>query len=774
MLLLLTITTFLAAFLLFLVQPMVAKMALPSLGGSPAVWNTAMVVFQSLLLAGYAWAHWLARWGFRGGRPWSAAAIVTQCGLVLLAALALPVALPPWDAPGERSPVWWLVGALLIAVAAPFVALASISPTAQRWLARTDHPAARDPYFLYAASNAGSLLALLSYPLLIEPRLPLRAQSWLFSAAYLAVAAGMVACALLTWRAGGRRAELPLPVEAPNSHGDIGDAAGARWRLRGIWLFLSFTPSALMLGATLHISTDLAAVPLLWVAPLAIYLLTFIIAFSRRPAPPRFVSRAAAILGLAVVLTFLVRATEPVAAIVALHMGFLFFGALACHQRLAAARPAPERLTEFYLVIAVGGALGGVFASLVAPAIFDSVAEYPIAIALALLARTPLRRAAATPEGAPAQTPMPGNARRRSVALDIALAATLLAMAAAGARLDGPNWLPLVVGAGAPALLLYLASPRPRRFALGAAALLASATLLPEPDARTLLVRRTFFGVHRVLLEPDPDRPRASRVRLRHGATPHGMQRVDAEGGRDPTPLLYYHPRGPLGQLFAALGADARAQRVGLIGLGVGATAAYAPPGARWTFYEIDPEVVRIARDSGHFTHVAPGGDAGAMAAGSAEAAQAPVSPPALDLIVADGRLGIAAAPEGDFGMIILDAFSSDAIPTHLLTREALEMYRSRLAPGGLIVLHISNRRLDLAPVIAAAARDLGMAGRIQDDVLDDPAAGKWPSTWVVLADTPDALAPLRNNALWNALEANGARAWTDDYAAILRVMRWW
>ncbi|MFG0284430.1 MAG: hypothetical protein ACF8R7_08415, partial [Phycisphaerales bacterium JB039] len=372
---LLTFTTFLAAFLLFLIQPMVAKMALPALGGSPAVWNTAMVVFQSLLLAGYAWAHWLAR------RParWS---LIAQCALMVAAAAALPVALPAWDPPGEASPVWWLIGALLLAIGAPFVALASVSPTLQRWLSRTEQRGADDPYFLYAASNAGSLLALLGYPFLIEPGLALGAQSWMFSGAYLVAAAGVVACAVVTWRS--RR-----PVEAGPAPGPAAapESAPVTWRQRGLWLFLSFTPSALMLGVTLHISTDLAAVPLLWVAPLAIYLLTFIIAFSRRPLPDRLVSHAAAIFGLAVVLTFLVRATEPVAAIVLVHLGFLFFGALACHQRLAHGRPAPVRLTEFYLLIAVGGALGGVFASLLAPVIFDSVAEYPIAIALALLAR---------------------------------------------------------------------------------------------------------------------------------------------------------------------------------------------------------------------------------------------------------------------------------------------------------------------------------------------------------------------------------------------------
>lgn len=361
MLPLLTLTTFVAAFLLFLVQPMVAKMALPALGGSPAVWNTAMVVFQSLLLAGYAWAHWLARWP-GSLRRW---AVVAQGALVVLAVLALPVGLPGWDPPREQSPALWLVGALLVGVGAPFVALASVSPTLQRWLACTKHPSGRDPYFLYAASNAGSLLALVGYPLLIEPLLGLRAQSVGFSALYVAAVTGVVVCAVVTWRGsrGAEAAALPDAGAEPGPPPHIAPVAGGApprpLALRASpwwWLFLSFTPSALMLGVTLHISTDLAAVPLLWVAPLALYLLTFIIAFSRWPLPARAASRGAGLLGLGVALTFLLRATEPVAVIVALHLGFLFFGALVCHQRLADLRPAPERLTAFYLVIEIGRA----------------------------------------------------------------------------------------------------------------------------------------------------------------------------------------------------------------------------------------------------------------------------------------------------------------------------------------------------------------------------------------------------------------------------------
>jgi hypothetical protein len=798
MLPLLTLTTFLAAFLLFLVQPMVARMALPGLGGSPAVWNTAMVVFQSLLLAGYAWAHWLASW--RGSlRRW---AVVAQCGLVLLAMLALPVGLPGWEPPREGSPVLWLVGALLLGVGAPFVALASVSPTLQRWLAGAGHPSGRDPYFLYAASNAGSLLALMGYPLVIEPLLDLRAQSLVFSAVYVAAIAGVVGSAVVTWRGGrgagvidegavaGKRVEGRVETARPTSVAPGASPAARDNRGRSTevaeptpvarpwwWLFLSFTPSALMLGVTLHISTDLAAVPLLWVAPLAIYLLTFIIAFSRRPLPGRLVSHAAGLLGVCVVLTFLLRATEPVAIIAALHLGLLFFGALVCHQRLAHLRPSPERLTAFYLAIATGGALGGAFASLLAPVVFTSVAEYPIAIVLALAAREGLRRSGSDQAHA---------SLARALAVSAAFSVGLGALAGLGARLGGPAWLGLAIGAGLPAVLLYLAVRSPRTFAFGAAGLLAAQTLLPEPDSRTVLARRTFFGVHRVLVGADPAREGGSLVRLRHGATPHGMQRVDARGEPDPTPLLYYHPRGPLGQLFAELGAraDGRAKRVGLIGLGVGAAAAYAPDDARWTFYEIDPEVVRIARDSGWFSHVGDGWrwDGGGNRrdeehrrrradVGGAGGAELDAR---FDFIIGDGRLEIARAAEGEFGMIVLDAFSSDAIPTHLLTREAFELYRSRLARGGLIVVHISNRRLDLAPVIAGAAEDLGMGAVIQDDVLDDPADGKWASTWVVLAETAESLDLLRAKALWRPLEANGARAWTDEYADILRVMQWW
>jgi hypothetical protein len=411
---------FLGAFLIFVLQPVAAKMVLPSLGGSPAVWNTCMVFFQGALLAGYAYAHWATRL-----LPARRLAVV-HAALVLAPVLTLPVALRAGAPPVSGSPVAWLLAALALSVGLPFTVASTGAPLLQRWFASTGHPAARDPYFLYAASNAGSLLALLAYPGVLEPLTTLAQQRWLWSGGYVLMALLTVGCALAAFRHGpggapgtaGPQRDAGAPAKGasdarPGVEGPA-PAAAPGWRERAAWVALAFVPSTLMLGVTQFLSTDVAAVPLLWVVPLALYLLTFILAFARRPlAPVRPLSRILAILAVGLAVSLIVGAKRPAWTVTLLHLATFFTGALLCHGRLAACRPHPSRLTEFYLLIAVGGVLGGMFNALAGPALFDSVAEYPIALGLVCLARLPRTRR--PPAEGMDRAPAPTGRRARPV-----------------------------------------------------------------------------------------------------------------------------------------------------------------------------------------------------------------------------------------------------------------------------------------------------------------------------------------------------------------------
>jgi SAM-dependent methyltransferase len=719
--------TFLGAGLLFAVEPMVAKMLLPRLGGSPAVWNTAMVFFQAVLLAGYAFAHLSTiRLGLRR-HPWAQAALVAA-GLVLL-----PIAVPgEWRPPEGVAPAAWTLLVLLVVVGGPFFVLATASPTLQRWFSATDHPAAGDPYFLYAAGNAGSLLALLGYPLLMEPRYDLAAQARLWAGAYVVFAALSGACAVVVLRAtrgSGPRGEARTTAPAPPEPLDSEPVTG-RTRLR--WALLAAAPSALLLGVTRHLSTDIAAVPLLWVVPLALYLLTFVVAFARRTASlTAAAARAGRLLVVPLSLSFLVP-VSPLWLAVALHLGAFFALALAAHGLLAAERPAPARLTEFYLWLSAGGVLGGVAAALVAPVAFDFVLEYPLALVAAL---------ALLPVGA-----RPSGLRRSPVEVATTVGVAVFAAAVvAGAVLHAvqTGGAPVAMVVGVIALVgAYFAARRPRPLPVVIAAVLAFAVLVNLGS--TLRAERTFFGVYRVVDDGD------GRHSLVSGTTVHGRQ----DAGRPDVPLTYYHPTGPIGQWFRAWAGDDASHRVAVVGLGTGALAAYGRPGDELTFYEIDPAVVDIATDPDLFTYV---GDSAAD----------------VEMVLGDGRLSLAATDDR-YDLVVLDAFSSDAIPVHLMTQEALAIYRERLAPGGVIAFHVSNRYLDLAPVLARLAHDADLVGLVQRDAAtaEERAAGKLASMWVLLAPGTDDLASVAGDERWRPLgDGDGAPMWTDSFSDVVSVL---
>lgn len=703
-------TLFFSAGLLFLVQPMVTKMVLPRLGGSPAVWNTSMCFFQATLLCGYLYAHLLATRVER-----RAQALIH--GAVLLAAAAfLPLDLTRATPPADGIPVLWLIGHLAITVGPPFFAVSATAPLLQRWFSRTDHPAAADPYFLYAASNAGSLIALLAYPLLVEPNLPLPAQSRAWALGLALVAAGIGVC----WY--GYRCHPAVDPVAQEER-----APALLWSQRLRWVAFAFVPSALLLAVTAHITTDLASAPLFWVIPLALYLLTFIFAFaSKPPLPHALMLRLQPLLLIPLVV---VSAMLHSIWLLVLHLAFFFVTAMVCHGELARQRPPAANLTEFYLYVSLGGVLGGTFNALIAPVIFPDIWEYPLLLALACLAR-------------PAPAADGSGARWADFYLPAGLLVGFTVLMYGG---KFPGWA-LVLALAAGAVLLLRFSERRVRFALGVAACLIVEQFVAAGS--TLATARSFFGVNRVRLVED------GTLRIfQHGTTVHGVE--STAPGEETIPLGYYNQSGPFGRFFTALaGRDVR--QVGIIGLGTGGLACYAKPGQTWTFHEIDPVVERIARDPRYFQFLERCGN----------------SP---RVVLGDARLTLHDVPDGHYDVLVIDAFSSDAIPLHLLTREALALYRSKLVPNGVLLFHISNRYLDLAPVIAALAEDAGMPARHLIDVVPPPASDARLSAEVVALGQPGvSLDFLPASAGWQPMTASpGVALWTDARSDIISRIKW-
>lgn len=698
------ITIFLGAALMFLLQLILGRMVLPLLGGSPAVWNTAMVFYQAVLLAGYAYAHWL------GARPSARVQRLVHGGVLVAAMAALPLGLPGgWRPPAEGSPVFWLLGLLAVAAGLPFFAISATGPLLQRWFSTTGHKDAGDPYFLYAAGNAGNLLGLLGYPLLIEPHSTLKAQAGAWSVAFGLLALLSLACSVFL---------------RASRQGSRGPEERISRRRRLLWVACAMVPSSLMLSVTTYVSSEIAAVPLLWVLPLALYLATFVLVFSRWGAGwGRAARRFLPLPLVALAMLAGTGATTPMVLLAGLHLAGFFIAALACHGRMAADRPGPEHLTAFYLCLSLGGVLGGAFNALLAPLIFEGWHEYP----LMLVAAAWLGTAGAASRGS-VRALLPGLAPG-------ALAFLLLSLLPGK---PGPAWNAVVLGI--PALLCFLLSRHAGRFAVALAGFFLAAGQAPERGLRTLARERGFHGIHRVASD-------GKFHYLFHGKTVHGMQAVDPALRK--IPLSYYHPAGPLGRIFAARGFGS----VAAVGLGAGAAAMYGEPGQAFIFHEIDPEVERIARDPRYFSYLA-------------------ASPARVEVVIGDARLTL---QESDTrcDLLILDAYGSDSVPVHLLTREALALYRERLAPGGWIAFHISNLHLDLRPVVAGLAADAGMACVSMEDAdfpEEEAAAGRAPSRWAVVAARREDLAPLLQTGDWEEPGEPG-RVWTDDHSSILPLL---
>jgi hypothetical protein len=710
------------ALLIFWVQPLFAKMVLPLLGGSPSVWTTCMLFFQAALLAGYAYGHAGIR--VLGLRRHA----LIHAVIVWLPLLLLPIAVDQGTGAATGEPIAWLLQTMGSSVGLPFVVLAATAPLLQRWYSALPDRSAADPYWLYSASNVGSFAALLAFPILFEPRMPLGQQTTIWRIAYAIVAALLTLCAIVVLR----RASSSSGVTSVSAD-EAQPAVTIGTRLR--WLALSFAPSTLMLGVTTYLSTDVAPVPLLWVLPLSCYLLTFIVAFGWY-SPTAHTNVRRLLPSVLLPLVLLIVSEAPAALWVAVPIHVLAFTVLAmlCHGELACDRPGVQHLTEFYLWLAAGGVLGGVFNSLVAPQVFSSVAEYPLAIAFACVVCVPkqqFRDALANP---------------RSM-LQPALAAGLATVLLVGARLGGVARFPTMAFLGAPALIfLNGAKSNTARFSVGIVGFLAALAIAnavaPAGGGHTLYADRTFFGVYRV--REDTSR---NFVSLVHGTTTHGRQVI---GDTNPEPLTYFHRRSPVGQIFEVLGPTAKT--VGVIGLGTGTLAAYAQPGSQWTFYEIDGAVERIARDTRFFHYL---DHCGAQ----------------CSVVLGDARLTLARSTTSH-DILVLDAFSSDAIPIHLLTTEALRTYEQRLSANGVLAFHISNRHIKLAPVIARLARERGLTALTRLDKGVDATRGYEASEWVVMARTPQALHGLSADARWTSLVADARPAWTDDFSNIWSELR--
>ncbi len=718
------VTLFTSALLLFWVQPMIARLLLPLLGGTPTVWNTCMVFFQAMLLLGYAYSHFLTR-----HLPLYTQMIVH--GALLLSALAvLPMALPEsmaQSAPWQSNPFLWLTKALFLMIGLPFFIVSTTGPLLQHWFSRSSW---KDPYPLYAASNLGSLIALLGYPILMEPLLRLRDQTQIWTAIYMVFIVLFTGCALMARR----------PQPAPSVPTPVATPLPLSWRRRLHWILLAFIPSSLMLGVTSYLTTDIASIPLLWVVPLALYLLTFILVFARKAfLSMSLLSKTLPGLAIALVFLQLCDVKNPAWLLIALHLVFFFVAAMIAHGRLAQDRPPAAQLTEFYLYLSIGGVLGGLFNGLLAPTIFPTIIEYPLMLCLACLIRP------AVSDG------------KNKLVTDWLLPAALGGATAAAAifvpRANlGSHQVTMLIIFGVPLILCYFLSQRSLRFALGLGAVMLGAQFYTAVHGKTLHVERNFFGALRVTLDPEGE-----LRRVYHGTTVHGIQFIDE--ARQSEPLAYYHRTGPFGVAFAEYATRAVNPRVAAIGLGAGAIASYAGPGQEWTFYEIDPAVLSIAQNTNYFTYLARATNA------------------VIEHQLGDARLRLREAAPASFGLIICDAFSSDVPPLHLITREAMELYLSKLAPGGLLFFHISSRYLDFRPVLGNLADNLRLTAVSFNDAAVDPEAakaGKYASHWVVLARQGEDLGNLKSDSRWQPLAPDPTmRVWTDDYSNLLSIFEW-
>lgn len=709
-----TATIFLSASLLFFVQPLFAKIVLPLVGGAPAVWTTAMLFFQSVLIGGYLYAHLSTKYLPVIGQ------VLLHMALWAAALFFLPLSVQAgWQFDPDTPLAWQTLSLFAFGVGLPFAVLSANAPLIQSWYAKSDGPSADDPYFLYGASNLGALIALLAFPLAAEP---------LFGASQIGLgwAAGFVLLGLLLATSGflARKGAATATLRS--------QAAGPSLSNYARWTLLAFVPSSLMLAVTTKISTDLGSFPLIWILPLSLFLLTFVLTFTQKVWVSDPVLNVLFLISLglfALILSRLSAWSGSVRTTVLMLFGF-FFIALRVHRWLYEARPDKKDLTVFYVVMSVGGALGGLFNAIAAPAWFVELDELPVTVLLAALVL------------------LFGTKQLRS--RDFAIAAVCLAVVIL------PLMLQNLFGTGATfgalkvlfSLLLLVTLYLLRHQSIACVAVIAGVLvvgkLLSTPNA--IFQDRSFFGTH-LINETDDLRT------YLNGTTIHGAQlRSQLDRTVQPTPLYYYHPDAPMAQIINS-DIGRAAQDIGIIGLGIGSLACYAQPDQTWQFYEIDAMVDQTARNPELFTFM------------SSCAGDAPTH-------IGDARVVLAAQADVRYDILMVDAYSSDAVPVHLMTNEAIALYVERLTAGGLVILHISNRYYDLAGPLGRSVADLGLSARIQDYPGDAAEPQNSSSLVVVMARNDADLATIDATDKWQKLQSDDGRLWTDDYANILSALK--
>ncbi len=728
-------TLFVSATLMFILQPLFGKLLLPLLGGSPAVWNTCMVFYQMLLFFGYLYAHFIST------RLPKLRQIQVHGAFILISLIALPVALPENMAPPtEANPTLWLVWVLFISIGLPFFVLSTTSPLIQKWFSHVGHHTSHDPYYLYAASNIGSLLALLSYPFIIEPNIGLSMQKSAWSVGFIVLILFIGGCAWLFIRN-----YQTSDDELAATKEEMPAAPTLRSKLH--WAALAFVPSSLLLGLTNFISTDIAAAPLLWIIPLTLYLFSFVLVFSGWAKP---IHRASVFLQPIVLLPFIAYsfinpAILPYWLDLILHLTGFFLAVMVCHGELAKNRPHTAYLTLFYLIMSFAGMLGGMFNTFIAPFIFSGIYEYPIMIVAALLLR---------PIGDSTSTEEPWQVWAKQAAFPALLFilgwVIYFGVDELGVYMDNIGTA-LILFAG----LTYAFRRQAVSLALLTGVIIFFIVGLRGHMSNTIYKERTFFGVLSVrdaVLLNEQGRPEKYKE-IFHGTTKHGAQRL---ASHELEPLTYYSRPGPMGQLFKEFDSSNKQWQVGVVGLGAGALACYAKPQQHWTFYEIDPVMVEIAQNTQYFSYLKR-------------------CTPKATMVVGDARLSLLAEADAKFDLLVIDAFSSDSVPTHLLTQEALALYFSKIKSNGLLAFHITNRHLELKKVLADHAKQLHYAALIQEFKPQQEIPLVVATDWFVLANNEQVLAPLYKNGLgrWQkpALYFD-MQPWTDDFTNIVGIWK--
>ena len=728
------VTVFASAALVFLVEPMVAKLVLPMLGGGPSIWNTSLAFFQTALLAGYAYAHALQR-----VKSLKAQAVIHGVALVAAAAV-LPLRINELvGEPSSNHPALWLLGVLAVSIGAPFAVLSATAPLVQAWHARTlGARDGREPYALYAASNLGSLLALLAYPLIVEPTLTLQVQRLGWSGGYIAFILLMAGLAIALIRAHAGEGAAPAVDKGP----------APNWATRVTWLTLAAIPSSLMLGVTTYLTTDVASAPFIWVLPLALYLGTFIIAFQDKPAIPNDVTLLLQGFAVAACATILPFTVNSFVIQLPIHLLAFFLTALMCHQALVARRPAPGRLTEFYFWMSLGGVVGGSFNAFLAPVIFNNVWEYPLVLAISCLVRPwgdwriETRTWVLLVLGVLAAVASP--------VVNTFIAPHIYAKPLVGAFTQVDLFALLVkVFLGVAAISAFMLRARAWLF-FALIALLSVGASTAADRTNTTQSWRSFFGVLRQSETSVPAIGGPTRM-LSHGTTLHGAEALTDRWACNP--LVYYAQTGPIGQVFLGQEAIKPGLTIGAVGLGTGSVSTYVRSVDRLTFFEIDPLVIKVSTDPDHFRYIS-------------HCAKGPV-----DFVVGDARLTMAHQPADKFDVLLIDAFSSDSVPTHLLTVQAVKGYLTKLKPDGVLILHLSNRNLDLngpAQAVARAAGGYSLIQHYRPQPGQDRAGWPSPEDAVIVAKTPAGLAPYAGDPRWKPTDPQGVRPWTDDYVNLV------